>query len=305
MTSYRIRAYMYLLIVVVLWGTATPIIKFTLNGIGPFSFLTYRFFLAGIFGALALPFLRIGRKAIKDNFWEIILYGFVTTTLTLGLLFLGLNRTTVLDTILIATISPLVIALFGEIFLKEHITSRERLGIGIAFVGTFLTVLEPLLSGGFDGFRIIGNLLVVGYLISNAISVTLAKKLVRKDVPSLSLTNISFIVGFITLLPLVLLEKTPQNLVHTAINLSLPYQIGVFYMAFLSGTLAYALWVKGQKSIEISEAGVFSYLQPIFAAPLAVFWLGEKITSPFILGAIIITIGVFIAEYKKKAKSSN
>lgn len=305
MTSYRVRAYIYLLIVVVIWGAATPVIKFTLGAISPFSFLTYRFFLAAIFGAIALLFLKRGYKAIRENFWEVIFYGFITTTVTLGLLFLGLNRTTVLDTILIATISPLVIALFGEIFLKEHITSREKLGIGIAFVGTFLTVVEPLLSDGFEGFRVIGNLLVVGYLISNAVSATIAKKLVRKDVPPFSLTNISFVVGFITLLPLVLLETTPQNLVHKAVGLSFPYQLGVFYMAFLSGTLAYALWVKGQKSIEVSEAGVFSYLQPIFAAPLAVFWLGEKITLPFVIGAVIITIGVFIAEYKKRPDSSN
>ena len=41
-------------------------------------------------------------------------------------------------------------------------------------------------------------------------------------------------------------------------------------------------------------------MYPIFAAPLAVLWLGEKITPMFIIGAVIITIGVAIAEIKKK-----
>lgn len=304
MTSYRVRAYIYLLVVAVIWGAATPVIKFTLQGISPFSFLTYRFFLAALLGLLVLPFLKRGRTEIKNNFWEVILYGFVTTTLTLGLLFLGLNRTTVLDTVLIATVSPLIIAIFGAIFLKEHITNREKVGIGIALFGTLLTVFEPLLSDGFQEFRIVGNLLVIAYLITNAFSATLAKKLVRKDVPSFSLTNISFIVGFITLVPFLFFESTPSHLVQKVSTLSFPYHLGVFYMAFLSGTLAYFLWVKGQKSIEVSEAGIFSYLQPIFAAPLAVFWLGEKISIPFIIGAIFIAAGVFIAEYKKKANTS-
>ncbi|NTV79075.1 MAG: EamA family transporter [Clostridiales bacterium] len=44
---------------------------------------------------------------------------------------------------------------------------------------------------------------------------------------------------------------------------------------------------------------------PIFAAPLAVIWLGEKITPVFIIGAIIIAVGVFIAEVKKKRYNSN
>ncbi|MBI4157275.1 hypothetical protein HY502_00290, partial [Candidatus Woesebacteria bacterium] len=37
----------------------------------------------------------------------------------------------------------------------------------------------------------------------------------------------------------------------------------------------------------------------LFAAPLAVLWLGEKINSQFIVGAIVIALGVFIAEYKR------
>ena len=71
-------------------------------------------------------------------------------------------------------------------------------------------------------------------------------------------------------------------------------------MAIVSGSLAYYLFNKAQKTIEISEASVFSYLYPLFSAPLAVLWLGESITPVFIIGGIIIAIGVTIAEVKKK-----
>jgi drug/metabolite transporter (DMT)-like permease len=62
------------------------------------------------------------------------------------------------------------------------------------------------------------------------------------------------------------------------------------------------LWHKVQKSIEIGEVGVFYYLQPVIAAPIAVVWLGEKVTLPFIAGAAIIAIGVGIAEYKRSKR---
>jgi drug/metabolite transporter (DMT)-like permease len=79
-------------------------------------------------------------------------------------------------------------------------------------------------------------------------------------------------------------------------------------MAILSGSIAYTLWARAQRTIEIGEAAVFSYLYPIFAAPLAVFWLKEKITMPFVIGATVIAVGVFIAEYRSsrrgQAKSS-
>jgi drug/metabolite transporter (DMT)-like permease len=86
--------------------------------------------------------------------------------------------------------------------------------------------------------------------------------------------------------------------------MKLQYHAGVWYMAILSGTLAYFLYVRGQKSIEVSEAALFNYLQPIFSIPLAVFWLQESLTPTFVIGAIIIACGVIIAEYKKKYKKS-
>jgi drug/metabolite transporter (DMT)-like permease len=75
-------------------------------------------------------------------------------------------------------------------------------------------------------------------------------------------------------------------------------------MAFLSGSLAYYLSTKAQKTIEIGDAAIFSHLYPLFSTPLAVLWLGERITPIFIIGGVIIAIGVFLAEYKKSKKIS-
>jgi drug/metabolite transporter (DMT)-like permease len=73
-------------------------------------------------------------------------------------------------------------------------------------------------------------------------------------------------------------------------------------MALLSGSLAYFLYQKAQKTIEASEATLFSYLSPLFAIPLAVFWLKEEITIFYLLGAVIVAIGVIIAESKRRKK---
>jgi len=71
-------------------------------------------------------------------------------------------------------------------------------------------------------------------------------------------------------------------------------------MAILSGSLAYFLYVRAQRSIEVSEATLFNYLQPVFAIPLAIFWLGESLSTSFIFGAGIIALGLIIAEYKRR-----
>ena len=298
MNPYRLRAYVLLLIVAIIWGVAGPIIKYTLGGIGALPFLTYRF---GLSAAVALVLMLATSLRLPKhvNFWQLILYSFLTSTVSLGLLFLGLEETTVLDATLISAVSPLLVALAGVMYLKEHVTTREKVGMGIAFLGTLITIIEPAFRNGIAAGQLRGNLLVVGYLLASTWSAVLAKKLIRKGAHEITLTNYSFVVGFVTILPLTIAFYGITPFAQTISGLELPYHLGVWFMALASGTLAYTLWAKAQKSIEIGEAGLFAYLSPIFAMPLAVFWLKESITPAFIISAVLITIGVVIAEYKK------
>jgi len=301
MNPHRLKAYFLLFIVSVIWAIAGPIIKYTLGGIPPLLFLTYRFGLSTFISIIC--FFLFGFHFPKESKVrrELILYGLLTSTVSLGLLFFGLEETSVLDMSLITLISPLLITIAGVYFLKEHVTVREKIGMGIALAGTILTVIEPFFQNGHSLTRFSGNFLIFLYLLTTAWSAVLAKRLLRENVDPLSMSNFSFIIGFLTLLPFAVL-KYPAGIIR---EISFPYHLGVVYMAILSGSMAYYLSNKAQKTIEIGEAAVFSYIYPLFSTPLAVVWLGEKITPIFILGAVIITIGVFIAEIKKKRYNSS
>jgi drug/metabolite transporter (DMT)-like permease len=78
-----------------------------------------------------------------------------------------------------------------------------------------------------------------------------------------------------------------------------PTIYGILYMAIMSGIVAYVLYQYGLRFIEASEASTFYYLQTIVAIPAAVFLLGEKLSPLFIVGAVIVTIGVYIAEKRR------
>ncbi len=305
MNPHRLKAYLLLFFTAVIWGVAGPIIKYTLGGIAPLPFLTYRFAVSSI---AAIIFLLMGISKIPKGgriFFETLLYGFLTSTVALGLLFFGLNNTTVLDMTFITAVGPLLIVLAGILYLKEHITKWEKTGMSLAFIGAVITVLEPLFSGNFKIANLMGNVLVFLYLLVNTLSVVMAKRLLRKGVSPITMTNFSFIIGFVTVAPLAALQIGFFNMIDVIGNLTVPYHLSILFMALISGNLAYALWVRGQKTIEIGEAALFGYLYPIFAAPLAVLWLKEKVTIPFVAGAIIISIGVFIAEYKKRRYNSS
>jgi drug/metabolite transporter (DMT)-like permease len=295
MNPHRLKAYFYLIIVTIIWGLAEPVIKYTLGGIPPLLFLTYRFSLSALLAVITFAIFGLNFPKDKKLVFELLLYG-VISTLSLALLFFGLQKTTVLDSTLISLANPLIVSLAGVYFLKEHITKKEKFGMAVALLGTAFTVIEPLIQNGHGAARLSGNILIFFYLLTTAWGAVLAKKLMKAEVNPLFLTNFFFIFGFLILLPFTL----PKYNLSSLAGIPLSYHLGVAFMAFLSGSLAYYLSNKAQKTIEIGEASVFSYLYPVIAAPIAVIWLGEKITSLFILGAVIIIFGVVIAEWKKR-----
>lgn len=302
MNPARARAYIELLIVSVIWGIAGPVIKYTLGGFDSLTFLIYRFGLSSIVAIASFILLKTRLPKDRKTLWDLITYGFLTSTVALGFLFFGLENTTVLDMSLITLAVPLLVMIAGVVFLNEHVTKREKIGMAIALAGTFLTIIEPLLQDGNGALRLSGNVLIIGYLIATAWSAVLAKEVLRAGVSPLTMTNVSFIIGFLSLLPFALIANRHSLIAIPSVPL--PYHLGVFYMALLSGSLAYYLGNKAQKTIEIGEAAVFAYLYPIFSTPLAVVWLGEKITPTFWVGAVVITIGVMVAELKKKRYNS-
>lgn len=298
MSPVRKRAYLELLAMAAIWGIATPIIKYTLNGFSPAILLTYRFFLSTVIALIIFAFTRIKIPKNPKILLVTLLNGFLITTVSLGLLFLGTDKTTAIDSNLISAMEPIIIAAAAVIFLKEHITKRESVGILIALGGTLITIIQPLYLTQPSFAQVEGNLLVFAGLLVTVATAVIAKVILRDNVDALFATNASFIVGFITILPFSLPQILNSKFqILTSVPFS--YHLGVFYLAGISGTFAYYLWHKAEKSIEISEVNLIAYLYPIFATPLAVLWLGEKITPVFIIGAIVTAIGVVIAEYKK------
>lgn len=303
--NHRVTAYLLLLIVSIIWGVAGPVIKFTLSSFPPIIFLTYRFALASALGAalwaVRPPKMRLNAATVPN----IVLHSVLAVPLGLGLLFFGYDKTTSLTGTVISATGPIMVAIAGMVMLKEHITKPERLGIALALLGTLIITVGPMLVvNGHPLISFEGNLLVIASLVVDAIATVIAKVSLRDRVPALALTNISFMIGLLCFLPFLLVSYSIQEVAAIIMSAPLSAHLGVFYMAFLSGTLAYTLQKVAMKTIEIGEVAVFNYLFPIWAAPLSLLWLGEKITLPFVIGACVIATGVVIAEHKRRQKRS-
>ncbi len=95
-----------------------------------------------------------------------------------------------------------------------------------------------------------------------------------------------------------IVKKTFKDTLFTNIQSYIQYPsiLGILYMSLISGFLAYILYQKGLEKIEASESSLFTYLQPLFGIPIAIILLKETTSIYFLVGAILIAIGVIYAE---------
>jgi len=301
MSPRRLKAYLSLIAVVAIWGAAGPVIKFTLEGIDPLPFMAYRLLISGAISALFFGVkIRRGKKfhQLRAHIVLAVLYGLLAVPVALGLLFFALDNTTVLDMTLVGVIAPLLVTAGASVFFREHITKREKIGISVVMLGVLFNSLFPIIQS--EGVKLTANILLIAYLVSDTASILLSKKAARYKIKSANLTNLAFIIGALVMLPITFATYGFREFILQIVNLPFKYHLGVWFMAIFSGTIAYYLFVRAYKTIEVSEAVLFNYLQPVITIPLAIFWLHEPLSPHFIAGALLIAVGIFIAETKKR-----
>lgn len=281
----RLIAYLFLLTNTALWGFAGPIIKFSLNYVSPSVFLLFRYVIATLI-FLPVYILHLQKGPKHFNFKLIFILALLGTPLTLLPLFYGLQLTNSIEASIIVSTSPMLTILGGVIFLKEVMKPREWFGFSLAILGTILLIIDPILnsSSQVGGVSLLGNLLIFS---SNVVWTTFLLLSKKFKVDPITLTFFSFLFS----IPFMFIFSLFTNSTITLSSMALP---GIVYMAIAGSIIAFWAYQEGQKRIEASEAAMFTYLQPIFALPLALLWLHEPMSPLSVFSLIIILFGVFV-----------
>ncbi|MBU2052264.1 DMT family transporter [Patescibacteria group bacterium] len=292
--SSRVKAYLALTTMAIIWGVALPLVKPSLSFVTPHQFLYLRYLIAA---PLMLPVLisyAFKLKLSLKTYVKIIALEILGTPIALPILYQGLKLTSALEASLLGAAGPLFTVIGGIIFLKESEEKREWRGLVISFFGTLILVLEPLITGRNHsvGFSLLGNLLILLHNLINTAYLLLAKKIYRQ-LPKLFVTSISYPVAWTCLGGFLIFtgQSTAINLLNTP-----AVALAAGYMAIFGSIIAFALLLYGQNLIEVSEASLFSYLQGIVAIPAAWILLNEVPTWPMGLAIILIAAGVIMAE---------
>lgn len=306
MTHLQKKTYTLLTLTIVLWGVHPPIIKYTLRFISPQEYLYYRFFFASlILGSLWIA-ARLASKTKEylslRRLGLLALLGLLSTTINLTLLFHGIKLSSPSSYIIFNLSVPmLVISLLPLGSAKKRLTPR-CLGLAIVTTGVTLVLLEPYLVSRVVS-QIVGNLLIVGSGITLGTWFVLSKYCYRKNLEMnspLTITTIGFIVSLLVYLPLMLLVN-PNLVLHPLASIPPPARLGILYTVVFVSLIAFVTHETVSKLLSQKRLRLVFYLQPLITLPLAIFWLGELLSLPFLLGAGIITSGILLTEYRRKS----
>lgn len=290
------------LVNVFFWGIAPAVIKFGLETISPFVFLYYRFV---IVVALTTPILLIFRKRYNTirtpkELFRMLGIGLLTNPLTLGILFVGLQYTTSAAAAILVGLAPLFVVFASGIFLKEKITRFEILGSILASIGTIVIVLDtPTQAHASNPF--LGNSLI---LLSNLVwtgGVLAMKKMAHKHQPFL-FGYTGWFTGMIVF-AIAAAITDPIMFARPLMLTQLPDALwAVIYMAVFGSIVAFTAYQVAQKYLTASHVSIFAYLEPIIAFPLSYFWLKEKFGGLFLLGSLVLLVGVILAEIHPQSR---
>lgn len=286
------KAYIALIIANIIWGAASPIFKWSLENIPPFTLAFWRFFL-GLF--LLLAYLR-GKAALptktKKDLAQLILYAVFGITINIIFFFWGLRLTYAINSPVISSAQPILTLFFAMLFLREKFIWKKFLGMILGVAGILVIVIQPLLQVGIDG-SLIGNIFLVIATVA-VVGQNIVGKDAFKKQPPVTLTFWAFVIGAASFLPLAIYEYATIPRLYQSLNFQ--GYAGVAFGAIFSSTLGYTLYAWGLSKISASETALFTYVDPIAGTILAFFLLHEPITSWFLWGTALIFLGIFVAE---------
>lgn len=282
-------AILALMLANIIWGAAFPIYKWSLEVLPLFSFVFLRFFIGAL---IILPFIYKDLKVKKENWNLLILLALVSVTFQIPLLFMGLQLSPSINAPIIIASGPIFLMIASVIFLNERLRSKLLAGMMISLIGIMAIILRPLIESGGIGGGLLGNLLIFLATLCSVAQAVILKKLMANNKP-LVITFWMFLIGSLPLVPAFLVEQTQYNMLA---HMNIQGWVGLVYGIIFAAVMAHALLAFGIKYIKASDVGIFSYVDPIATIIVAVPLLNEVITPAYIVGAMLVFLGIFVAE---------
>ncbi|CAN5356223.1 EamA family transporter [soil metagenome] len=279
-------------LVAVIWGANFPATALALDHFPPLFTVALRFGLIAIPAILFVPRPKIAVR------W-LLMVGAGIGTLQFAFLYLGMTAgvPSGLASILIQASAPFTVVIAG-VFLREHISSRQALGIAVAVVALGAIAVHRAQTGA---------LLPVVLVLCGALGWAIGNVATRKAAApnALHLTLWMSVVPPLPMLGLSLMFEGPARVgasVRSALTLAaLPSDLGLLYVILVSTVGGYGIWTGLLARYPSSTVAPFSMLVPVVGVLASWVAFGQIPDATELVAGAFVVAGVLFASYRPKA----
>ena len=291
--GYHLAAF----VTVVIWGSTFVFTKILLqNGLSPAQIFTLRFIIAYLLmvsGCMATgKKFKVFSDSVSDEIMMLML------GITGGsVYFLAENAsmlyTTATNTSLIVCSCPLfAMLLMAVVYRKsEHITKIQTFGSVLACIGMATVVL----NGRFVlHLSPIGDMLAFGACLCWAFYSLLMKEVLQRY-DTIFITRKVFFYGLVSIIPyFVMVPELPPMEVLLRADVIL----NLLFLGVVASMLCYVVWNWVIRKLGAVIATNWVYFNPVVTIIFAWWLLNEQITPWFLLGTLLIIVGMALSEKK-------
>ena len=295
--STSLKAVIFLCFASLFWSGNFVIGRFSSleNIVSPLSLAFYRWVLAFL---ILTPFCI--QKAIKELpllkkqpgiIFLIILTG---PTLFNTLVYLGLTATTVINSLLIISTTPMLIILLNKLIYKAQTNIFQMIGILISLIGVSYVIAKGNFQNIFGSEFYFGDLFILLAVTSWALYSIFLKKN-ETGVSGFSFLYLSFVFTVILLFPVYLYDIFIKD---NYIIIDQKTLLVIGYTGIFPSIISYMCWNTGVALIGPNKSGPFLHLMPIFGGILAFLVFRETLEIYHYAGILSVIIGIIISNKK-------
>ena len=282
--------YLALSLAVLAWAGNWVVGRAMRDDMGPVAMGFWRWALAL---ALILPFsvreLRKKWDVVRRNVWWLTVSGAVGAVMFNAMIYVGLQYTATTNSVLFNSVVPVLIVIISWSVLGEKVSARQVIGILISLIG----VLTIVSRGNLSTLAMLqfnrGDVWIMAAMLFWAVYTILLRWRPRE------LSAIAFLTAMLMFsLPLLMPFYVWELVQRGSFELSTLSVTVLAYYATVPSVVAYLMWNYGVAKVGPNRAGLIVHLLPIFAAILAVVFLGERLYAYHYIGTVFVFGGIWL-----------
>ncbi len=275
------------LLYVLLWASAYVPSKIGVLDSSPLWFLSVRFATAGGMAFVIARRLGAATPQRARDWAAVAALGVLGNALYLGCTYEALRHLASGVGAIVASMNPLVLAIFAPYFLRERLTPLKIGGLLLGFGGVVAVMLARTGSGSANPPDVL--LAFAGVIASVAATILFKRACGGLDLRMT--TSLQLLSASVVLVPFAVWLEGPPHVLWS------PRIVAAFvYLVVVISIGASLLWFWLLKRGEASRVSAFYFLTPIFGLFIAYLLLGEQVATRDIGGLAAIAAGIFLVQ---------